>query len=83
MSQKKSKRERHVVIKRKDFLAGIQALTIYYEDRTNVFLSVKQQFGDEHPATIEMFQELTDLGNIVNFLSGLVNEKPPDTGNFN
>jgi hypothetical protein len=84
MSQKKlKKRERNVVIKRKDFLAGIQALTVYHQDRTNVFLSVKEQFGDQHPATLEMFQEITDLGNILNFLTGLINETNSNTETFN
>lgn len=77
------KASKNIIIKRKEFLAGIQALAIYYEERTNFFISVKQQFGDDHPAVQDLLQELNDLGNIVSFFSDLVNENQPNTGKFN
>lgn len=72
MSQTKNKKQkRHVVVETKDLLAGIQALTIFYEEKVEAFTQIKAQFGDEHPATQAMMDELDTLGNILNFFTGL------------
>ena len=72
MSQKKNKQRRRVVVDSKDFLAGIQALTIFYEEKVEAFSAIREQYGEQHPATIAMLEEMETLGNILNFFSGLV-----------
>ena len=83
MSQKKVSKPKTVIVNRKNLLAAIQALTIFYEDKSNAFLAIKTEFGDEHPATIAMFEELDTLGNILNFITSLMNEKPEGTESYN
>lgn len=82
MSQKKIKKR--VSVDSKDFLAGIQALNVFYEQKSNDFLVIKQQFGDEHPATLAVFEELNTLGDILNHFSTLVGDQMKGEGeNFN
>lgn len=72
MSQTRNKKQKkHVVIDTKDLLGGIQALTIFYEEKVEAFTQIKAQYGDDHPATQAMFDEIETLGNIVNFFTGL------------
>lgn len=82
MSQKKIRKR--VTIDTKDFLAGIQALTVYYEQKSVDFLVIKEQFGENHPATISVFEELNTLGDILNHFSTLVGDQIKGEGeNFN
>lgn len=82
MSQKKSKKQ--LVVNTKDFLGGIQALNIFYEEKMAAFEAIRQQYGEQHPATIAMLEELDILGNILNFFSGLVQgQVKPEGEHFN
>jgi hypothetical protein len=82
MSQTKIRKR--VGIDTKDFLAGIQALTVFYEQKANDFLAIKEQFGEEHPATISVLEELTTLSDILNHFSTLVGDQLKGEGeNFN
>lgn len=70
MSQKKARK--NVIVDTKDMLAGIQALTVFYEQKVEDFTAIRDQFGDEHPATIQVLEEMTTLGDILNHFSNLV-----------
>jgi hypothetical protein len=74
-SNKRKKKSPHIIIKRKDFLAGIQALTVYYEDETNTYVAIRKDLGAEHPATVQLNERIQTLGNIIDFLSDLIKEK--------
>ena len=73
MSQKKNKK--NVVVDTKDMLAGIQALTVFYEQKVNDFSAIKEQFGEQHPATIQVLEEMTTLSDILNHFSNLVGDQ--------
>lgn len=68
MSQKRIK---NVVVDAKDLLAGIQALTIFYEDKVTTFSMIKEQYGEQDPATIALLEEVTTLSDILNFFTSL------------
>lgn len=67
----------HIIVRKKDLLAGIQALTVFYEDETNTYVAIKNDLGDQHPATVQLSERIQTLGNIIDFLSDLVQEKKP------
>ena len=82
MSQKKSRK--NVVVDTKDMLAGIQALTVFYEQKVQDFAAIKEQFGEMHPASVQVFEELTTLGDILSHFSNLVGDQlKDDNGNLN
>ena len=84
MSQKKRKQRKRVVVDTKDLLAGIQALTIFYEEKVEAFTAIREQYGEQHPATIAMLEEMDTLGNILNFFTELVGTQlKGEGGNLN
>jgi hypothetical protein len=75
------KEKNNFLVNRKKFLAGVQALTIFLQDKTNVYLQVRKELGDEHPAVEQMREELDTLESMVNFFSELVRDQ--NTGDSN
>lgn len=69
MSQKKTKKR--VVIDTEQFLAGVQALNIFYSEKVEAYTQIREQYGDDNPVTLAMYDEIETLGNILNFLSEL------------
>ena len=69
MSQTKTKK--HVVIEIEKFLGGIQALNVFNSEKVEAFTQIREQYGDQHPATLAMLDELDTLSNIINFFSEL------------
>ena len=78
MSQTKHKKR--VSVNTKELLAGIQALTIFYEEKTDAFIDIKEEYGNEHPATIALFEEVNTLGDILNYFSSLVGDQLKNNG---
>lgn len=80
-----NKREKkNFLVDRKSFLAGVRALTIFLQDKTNVYLQVREDLGEEHPAVKEMKEELNMLESMVNFFSELVKDQNVgDKGHYN
>lgn len=73
MSQKKNKQPKKLSINTKDFLAGTQALNIFYEEKVATLESLKNQLGEDHPAYFTLLEEIDNLANILNFFSSMVN----------
>ena len=71
MSQKKA----NIVVDTKELLVGIQALTIFYENKMSVYTVVREQYGEDNPATIELLEEVTTLSDILNFFTGLAGDQ--------
>ena len=82
MSQKKIKRRKKLVVDTKDFLGGIQALNVFYEEKVAAFEANRNQYGDQHPATISMLEEMDMLSNIISFFSGLVEGQVKSEGDI-
>jgi len=77
MSQKK--RKKNVVVDSKEFLAGIQALTIYYERKVQEYTQVKMQLNDER-INESMLEDLEILGDVLNHLTTLVGDQLKNEG---
>lgn len=73
MSQKKTKKR--VIVETNDMLAGIQALTVFYEQKVQAFAAIREEFGDDDPVTMTIFEEVETLGNILNHFSNLVGDQ--------
>lgn len=76
MSRTKTRKvKKNVVVDTKDLLAAIQALTIFYEQKVQAFTAIREEYGEDHPATAALYEEIDTLGNILNFFTGLVGEQ--------
>lgn len=58
-------------IDKENFVAAIQALSIYHQDKTNIFIEIQNEYGKEHPAALELGADLETLSSIISFLSDL------------
>jgi hypothetical protein len=70
--RKKVKIRDNLVINKKEFLDGMKALAIFHEEKMNTFIAIRQDLGDEHPATQQMFDEIDNLSNILTYFSSLL-----------
>lgn len=78
MSQVKPKKL--TTVNTKDFLAGIQALNIFYEEKTNAFIEFKEQYGENHPVVEQLLEELNTLSDLLNFFSSLAGDQLQNGG---
>lgn len=75
MSSNRKKKKKNFLVNREAFLAGIQGLSIFFQDKTNLYLQVRADLGDEHPASIQLRDELDALESILNFFCDLVKDQ--------
>jgi hypothetical protein len=74
-SKKVKRPSEHILIKKSDLLASIKALNIFYEHETSRYLAVLDNYGEEHPAVTQLNEKIKTLGNIIDFISNLVQEQ--------
>lgn len=73
-----------LTVDKKNFVAAVQALTIFHQDKTNTYIAIREDLGTEHPATTQLEEELDTLASIISFLSDLIqNQNSSNSGQYN
>lgn len=80
MSSNKKKPNVNFVIDKKEFLAGLQALTIYCEDKTNTYIAIRDDLGEDHPATQQLLEEVSTVSDILNYFSTIIKSQNDGSG---
>jgi hypothetical protein len=81
---KKLKQPELLTVDKKNFVAAVQALTIFHQDKTDTYIAIRDDLGPEHAATAQLEEELDTLASIISFLSDLIqNQNVKGSQHFN